>query len=274
MPRQRNHSPNKKFSFNGPNSKGDYVKLISLVGFIILAFATLGIALYFQPEGFDEKTYCPESGHSGVTAILVDISDEPTTSQIARFESEFELENLLEGFSPLLSKGGKLVVYSLTVQDKPNLIFDLCHPGDPNKIYEGDEIVKRRWDKFSNEISDKVVPLMFGKPELRKSPIVESIKFIKERHFSHISPNDSEKYKLVIWSDMLQNGDEVSHFNKELKDVNSVRNRYPFRLDGVDIYLFYLTSKKHFEYQSEEHQEWWKELFKLTKGNLNPLEVL
>ena len=172
-------------------------------------------------------------------------------------------------------KGEKLIVYSLTEGDIPEVVFDLCHPGDISDrenyegLYEGEIFAQKRWIKFSKGISEKVMPLIENESQLQKSRILESIKFIKEKHFSHIKSNDSKNHKLVIWSDMLQNGDKVSHFNG-LEDVKSVEEKYPFRLNGVDIFLFYLKSEKYSELQTTEHQHWWIDFFRLTEGNLKP----
>ena len=90
MVRQRDPQPYKTSSqYKDPD--GGSKLLFALICFGIVVLLVAIIFFYsISPEGIDEETLCPESGPTGVTAMLIDISDKPDNTQKARFESELE----------------------------------------------------------------------------------------------------------------------------------------------------------------------------------------
>ena len=112
------------------------------LGGIILA-VVVGYMI-IQPPPTDPKTFCPQdTSHIGMTALLIDVSDKITNSQVARLENELKHISTIskKQSSSFLEKGEKLLVYFVEPEGQvPSLVFSMCHPGDIANRSVADEL--------------------------------------------------------------------------------------------------------------------------------------
>lgn len=260
--------------------KGSVISLSSLFPWLLGTSLIVGIAVFMiiKPPAVDPKTFCDEKGNiPGVTVILVDVSDKLSFSQKARLNNE--LKNISETSSKrtnaILNKGEKLVVYFLEQEGiRPFSIFSMCHPGDSNKrslteyLFEGDRFAKKKWEMFSSDTINKIENKIDLTSELSTSPIIETIQYIRSKEFP--PPDlitDKNNYRLIIWSDMIQNSRISNHFNK-LDDVEVFFKENPFYLNDIKVTVFQVRSKKYKQYQSNEQFMWWRKVFSISQGEL------
>ena len=253
----------------------------------ILGLAILGTAGFFvistQQPPTDSK-FCPENEKGlGITAFIVDVSDKLTNSQTARLENELEnISNVSsERPSAFLEKGEKMLVYFVKSEGQDlHPVFDLCHPGDvanrtwDQKATEGKFFAQKKWEKFKHDMMSDITREIDNSTGANTSPIIETIQYIRDKNFPPPDLMDkTTNYRIVLWSDMLQHSKEASHF-RGLGDSKTVLKRKPLRLDGVDVWVFYLVSEKYSDYQTGEHMTWWREIFSLSQARLKAIRPL
>ena len=260
--------------------QGSAISLSSLFPWFLGTFLIVGIVVFMiiKPPAVDPKTFCYEKGNiPGVTVILVDVSDKLSFSQKARLNNE--LKNIsktsLNRTNAILKKGEKLVVYFIEQEGiKPFSIFSMCHPGDSNKrsfteyLFEGERFAKKKWEMFSSDTINKIQNKIDVTSELSTSPIIETIQYIRSKEFP--PPDlitDKNNYRLIIWSDMIQNSRISNHFNK-LDDVEVFFKENPFYLNDIKVTVFQVRSKKYKQYQSNEQFMWWRKVFSISQGEL------
>ena len=97
--------------------------LVVIVGYFVIA-----------PPPTDPKTFCPKDSEGiGRTALLIDVSDKLTSSQLAKLENELRNISTVseKKSSSFLKKGEKLEVYFVEPEgQRPSLVFSMCHPGN------------------------------------------------------------------------------------------------------------------------------------------------
>ena len=256
--------------------------------FFILSFAAIGAVGFFMYQTYqsptDPKTFCPQNEKGlGITALIIDVSDKLTKSQAARLENELEnISNVsTERPSAFLEKGERMLVYFVEPEGQDfHSVFDLCHPGDiANRTWdeaatEGKFFAQKKWQKFKSGMMSDITKEIDNSTEADTSPIIETIQYVRDKHFPPSDLMDgTTNYRIVLWSDMLQNSKETSHF-QTLGDSKAVLKRKPLSLDGIDVWIFYLVSEKYSDYQTGEHMTWWREIFSLSQARLKQIKPL
>ncbi len=260
--------------------------ILSIMPWMFGTLLIIGMIGYFfiRPAPVDQKTFCDEKGNiSGITVIVVDVSDKLSLSQKARLKNElFNISNTSPTRSnPILSKGEKLIVYFIEPEGiKPSLVFSMCHPGDITKrsflekISEGESFAKKKWEKFSNNILEEIDKKIENSQDLSTSPILESIQYIRSKEFPPPDlMSEVSNYNFIIWSDMIQNSDTANHF-KELKEFKKVLKENPLILNEIKFSIFQLMSKKYSKFQNNEQLLWWRKIFSSSKAKLKSWEPL
>lgn len=245
----------------------------------VVALGILGAYMFTRPPPVDPTTFCAkDTSNIGMTALLIDVSDELSDAQKARLQKEIEAISSTseQRQSAFLKKGDKLVVYFVEAQGQaPSMVFSMCHPGDVvnrslnESLSEGEIIASKKWRKFKSDTLTSIEQKIDASSDLATSPLVEAIQFIRSKDFPPPAIiNQANDYQFVIWSDMIQNSDQANHFN-ELGDYKSILKNNPIDMMGVSVSVFQLRSKRYSKYQTNEHVAWWRKLFAYAKADLN-----
>ena len=139
--------------------------LVAVFGFMII-----------QPPPTDPKTFCPnDTTNIGMTALLIDVSDKLSNSQVARLENELKNISTVseKQSSPFLKKGEKLMVYFVEPEGQsPSLVYSMCHPGDitnrslVDELSQGAIFAQKKWQKFTDDIMLNIETKIDGSTEM------------------------------------------------------------------------------------------------------------
>jgi hypothetical protein len=245
----------------------------------LLALAVLGAFMFTRPPPVDPSTFCTKDTSSiGMTALLIDVSDELSSAQGARLQKEIEAISSTseERQSAFLKKGDKLVVYFVEAQGQvPSMVFSMCHPGDvenrslSDSLSEGAIIANKKWQKFKSDTLVTIEQKIDSSSNLDTSPLIEAIQYIRSKDFPPPAVIDrANDYQFVIWSDMIQNSDQSNHF-AELGSYKTVLKNNPIDLKGIGLSVFQLRSKRYSKFQTNEHVAWWRKFIAYANGELN-----
>ena len=250
-----------------------------------ILLAVMFVLFFLRPPSVDPVTYCPETDQeTGNTVIIVDVSDELTLSQRKSLEKELkEISSTSEKRPSYLNKGERLSVYFMEEEGvEPLKIFDLCNPGNPSershleKFSEGRLYALNRWNKFSGKVLTTVEEKFKFAEDEDSSPILETISIVRWKEFlprDLLSDELSSKgrYRIIIWSDMIQHSTIESHY-KSHGNIRAVMKKNPMELDGITVFVYYLSSRKYSRFQGVKHTFWWRSLLSLAGAELSAWE--
>lgn len=251
----------------------------------LLFTGIIGSYLVFQPPATNPKTFCPNNEKNiGVTALIIDASDKLTISQKTRLNRELKSLSEVsdERSSPFLKKGDKLLVYFIQPEGNlPEMVFSLCHPGNLNsrtltdKLNEGEIFARKKWEKFTENILESIEQKIDLSSGLDTSPIIETINYIRQKEFAppDLLEKNNENYRLVIWSDLLQNSSIENHFSKT-GDVEDIYKRFPVELGNIKLNIFNLVSEKYNKKQTKEQKYWWRAFISKSNGKLESWDTI
>ena len=280
MPRRRSEYKRLPPRGYGGNVRSYFPWLIGI--FVVVSALTTLFLL--RPIPIDSVTNCPKNDSDyGVTAVIIDISDELKIDQRASLESQLEnLGTAGDGRSPYLNKGDRLVVYFMEEEGvKPNKVFDFCNPGKVSErtlsesLSEGEVFARKRWINFSTNMLKAIDQHISASAEKQTSPILETINYVRaEKSFPPPGFLLSKRtYRILLWSDMIQHSSIESHFNGH-GNIREVYKQNPMNLNGIKVTLFHLSSKKYSSLQTNEHFTWWRRMFFQSGAQLEQPETL
>ena len=248
-------------TMNNNNSQLDKIGYWVFAGVILVLFLILLLVLYLKlnQEKID-KCGCPEHGLKSHTILIVDKTDEISETQSKHLKSYLEkLKNDLEFHE-------KLTIYTLKPTSFYYLepIFSMCKPQsgkEANVLIENRLMIQKRFEDFFSKPLENIEAELIKKSEFQQSPIIEMISEVgKLDDFS----TDIDKRKLIIISDMLQNTETLSHYNKFTfeKFINSSAGKLlrP-SLAGVEVEILYLQRPSAIQFQNENHIVFWNKYF-------------
>ncbi len=245
------------------------------------SFLVLGVFLT-HVAGADEKinprTLCPVSGSTGQTILLIDTTD-PLT-----LVAQEKLKQLLKAFRDshnehYLQRGHELIVYRLTPRVKNiGKPVRVCNPGNPEDRTWTDNLTSgkygelRKWRIFERHLL-RSLPRIGEQVSGDQSPLLESMALIIARHVSSIGVKDNRKpNRLILFSDMLQNSDRLSHYKylpgmKEFKKLTGYSEMHS-DLTDVNVWLFYVRRPNLEHKQTPKHYYWWTQVVENFNGKL------
>ena len=255
----------------------------TIVGIGLLCFVVLAIGGVFVVQIMltDSKPkldadYCPQSGTTQVTAILIDRTDLLNPQQQERIRQELEV------IREEVPVGGAIDVYSIGPTDEELLTpeFRLCNPGrgeDVNAIEELPKFVERRWRETFAEPLQRVFDAMAKGGESANSPIMESIQSVALTAFSGSKRKEAAK-KLVIVSDMLQHTDGMSLY-RGVPDFEKFRKTAYYRrvrtdLSGVQCEILYVGRDTKRRIQGAAHRNFWQLYFADQNGVITRMRMV
>ena len=254
------------------SSKG-FLSYMPWFGGLCLIGVIVGYAVS-APERLDPKTLCPPEP-SGKTVLLIDVSDKLSFSQKARLDNELKS---LSDTSPdrpnaFLSKGELFVVYFLETEDKPpELLFSMCHPGAladrsvVEKLSQGEMFARKQWEEFQQNTINRIDQRIASSQDAATSPIYETLQYIRAEEFPPPALlSEDDDYRLLIWSDMIQNSSKENHFRK-ISEPEAFYKSNPLQMDGIEVDLMFLLSQKYASSQPDELIFWWRKIFARAKA--------
>ena len=192
-----------------------------LIGYLLIIVSiviALSILIFYFIEiknrvDINPETLCPKSGPNGRTVILFDKTDFLNDTQKDYFKIR-----IIDQIKSEIPKHHSLAVYivsnDLIKAKKPLLIK--CNPGtikdikDSFKKYASNpKIIQDKWNKEFSEEIDKVIDDLLIDTAKPFSPIMEMIQKVSINAFSNLKSSEN---KLILFSDMIHNTNELSFY--------------------------------------------------------------
>jgi hypothetical protein len=270
-PRQRNSSALGWSGFGG-------------VLLLLLAIGSGGALAYFYfsaPERpvLDPQTLCPVDGPKGVTAVLVDTSDDlPETT---RREVLGQLDDMITTLPPFY----KLDIRVLDIGGvKSRSLFAKCNPGDGAGLSEWTDnprIARLRWIEDFRKPAADAVKNSVSSAQANSSPIMAAIQDIAISEFSSAARENARK-TLYIISDMIEYTRDYSQYPRA-GDLSFQRYKQSpaylkFRTDlhGATVILRYVTRQTGGQQlvDGTKHMEFWKAWIEDNRGTFGGVKRL
>jgi hypothetical protein len=213
---------------------------------VLLIVVGIGAAYFYSKKNtpeIDKNTFCPKSGATSVTALLIDATDNLSVQQKQAFLSAFQS---LRDSIPL---SGRLDLYFIhntqTSLLKP--VVSLCNPGHGAEISElvgNPRHVEQTWqDGFGQPLEREITQLLNASPE-KESPILESIQSVVLTSLSAPIDRDKPK-KIIIVSDLMQHTSNASLYRGTPAIESIIQNKSFTRMKSdlrdIDISVWMLA---------------------------------
>jgi len=246
-----------------------------------LVVLAVGWALFIQRTQVrtDPSTLCPTEGPSAVTAILIDATD--TYSPIQRtavMNSLTELVNHAQLYE-------QFAVFSIDANGaplKPALV--VCRPLKPDEVSEltgNKALAKKRFDDVFRHRVDELINAAIDRPASDRSPIMEAIQAVSVGYLQGAkvaAGNDQLPRRLVVVSDMLENGEGGSHYSGTPDFANFRKSpayaRLRSNLDSVRIGVLYLHREVGANVQGAAHAQFWSDWFQDQGANVEYVRAI
>lgn len=208
---------------------------------LVAAVGLLGGMAYLRitvsPEKLDVDTLCPDTGPKAQMAILLDMTDPVSASQLSAARSLIERE--IDRASPGTRISLALVSPDPSVQGRVQL--SRCKPRtgqDADELYENPAMIAARYrDGFVAPLDQALRGLLSAKGS-DTSPIMESIQaFISDAPGFRVFEGPR---KLVIFSDLMQHGELMSFYRGQTwRDLekSGATARFAHSLTGAEVVI-------------------------------------
>lgn len=247
---------------------------IILIGGVILAVGGYTLNQIIKKQDIEAGTNCPVKGISKHSVILVDTTDNYLPVQ------KIWIKNQLGKIIKATDKHEKVSVYTIDENYKDTFLplKSQCNPGDASDINPLTGNRKMKQMKWENEF---IEPLhgefneLLNKKESSNSPIMEIIQAISVAAFQ--SEISSVERKLFVFSDMIQNTSEVSHYKGSLKfkEFSESPKYLKIRTDlkGVIVKIFYMRRPGAAEIQKgKTHAQFWADYFNAMDATFDSIK--
>ena len=233
---------------------------------------------------------CPVGKSPGRQIILLLDTSDPLTPK-HRAELQRLLDEMLREPEPgnavgehfYVAPGEAIIVYELTERlDAVEYAMKVCNPGsNPDEwndwkdgLTKGKAIASHQWLRLEENIEALFNEIKSSKPQ-SSSPIIEMLGVIVPRHAPSQrsqSPEEIKRNHLIIFSDLLQHSNLLSHYRKYpgAKDIKTTDGLRSLQTDltSVDVSLFRLERADSGRWQTTEHYNWWTALVRELGGAL------
>jgi hypothetical protein len=243
---------------------------------LLLAITSGGALAYFyfsSPERpvLDPQTLCPVTGPQGITAVLVDTSDD--LPQTTRREVLGQLDDMITTLPPFY----KLDIRVLDIAGvRSRSLFSKCNPGDGAGLSEWTDnprIARLRWIEDFRKPAAEAVKSSVAAAQSNSSPIMAAMQDIAIGQFSSAT-GQSAKKTLYIISDMIEFTRDYSQYPRA-GDLTFQRYRQSpaylkFRTDlhGATVIIRYVTRQAGGQplLDGTKHMEFWKAWIEDNRG--------
>ena len=246
----------------------------------VIMLLLIGVFALYQfgtraPETDDRL--CPKTtGPVGATVLLLDTSDPLTPKHQA------ELERLADQIASQkvgkmgIAPGELLAVYELTQNPgAPKQLIEVCRPFKHpqtrtwrDDIHQGRRFAERDWDHFEEALTN-AFPKHESEPQ-PTSPLLETIAVLAARHTPGKRGDEHFGVHLVVFSDLLQHTQRLSHYGPypDTEDMRHNTRDLLTDLAGTRVSLFRLERPKYTKWQTAHHYYWWTELIQMQGGQI------
>ncbi|MGN8117110.1 hypothetical protein [Labrys sp. 22185] len=248
-------------------------------GLLLLAAAAVAIGFAYLkltakvPPKLDAEL-CPVDGPTSMTIVLLDASD--ALPPIGRQQLATELTDLAEA-TP------EYGLFELRVLE-PNasggaVKFRACNPGDGSSVDAltgNKELARRKWTQgFKQPLERALAADLAGVPS-DNSPIMATIQAIAVERFTG-ARSDNVAKKLVIVSDMIENGRDYSQYRGDLSFARFKKSvaykQFRTDLHGAEIGIKYVQRQKP-PIDSVAHIRFWQEWIADNNGRFDSADRL
>jgi hypothetical protein len=240
----------KRDKFVAEGEEGPLVKVLAVLGiFVVLCIAGAIGFVYFgktkELATLDPDTFCPKSGPTSVTSVLIDRTD-----GINQVQAE-ALKTFIINWAHQVPEHGAFRVYEVAGgQGLPAPVLSVCNPGNVENVsvFTGNErMTRERYEaKFMRPVEGLIAGMLTDK-ESGTSPIMEAVQAMGVREFA---PVKGGSLQLIIVSDLMQHTPQFSLY-KAVPDMSSFRkSAYGQKIDSdlhgvaTRIFLLHSTSPK------------------------------
>lgn len=248
--------------------------IILLSGCLLLVIGIGGFKFWLsahQPK-FDPDSFCPDSGPTGYTAILIDSTDPYNLVQQSYLNKYF---NTFISEMPLSNQVTLFVVGPSSYQ-VPEPLLRLCNPGDgksANPVISNPKLLQSRWETRFLQPLSQALKVINNQEMAKTSPIMEMIQAVS----IHAFPLETNRPKrLIIVSDMLQNTDGYSHYRATADFAQFRNNPYLQRvqtdLSNVQVTILYKGNADAGKRQNKGHALFWAEYVNHMGGELELIQ--
>ncbi len=172
----------------------------------------------------------------------------------------------------------KLSIYVLDDRNYafPEPRFAFCNPGGrkhANRIYQNPELMQNKFDEvFGTPLNKALADIQLGDTR-PSSPIMEMIQTVgRLRDFR---PTPTHRRRLIIFSDMLQNVPDYSHYRTKpdyrIFKENSYAQRLRVDLGGVEVRIIYLLRNGARHLQTNAHGVFWEQYLESLGAQLSEI---
>ena len=262
-------------------STGTILIILSLIVALILVVSIFGYFWFQDSKRVElDSNFCPTDGPTRTVSILID-----PTVHIGN-ATRLQLNNEIDREISTVEKHVKVQFLFVAGDGVSKAKFSYCNPGDFEKadwtVKSGLTLnptrYKLRSDKFKKEIStilDKMVEEGTG---LDVSPLLQALQITSLS--VEKSKSETEKNKIIFITDLLENSEEFSVYNRGLANDalsfprflrSDAFKRYGFKNgDEFDLEIL-LVSQKNQGFKTVDIVEFWGQL--LTKLNFSNFKI-
>jgi hypothetical protein len=257
-------------SWRPEGEEGPLVKVLVIIGFVMLLAAGGGVAaLYIAKKNevaeLDSTTFCPKSGATSVTSVLIDRTDGINPVQAEA------LEALIVTWVHQVPEHGAFRVYEVGGTGLSEPRVDVCNPGDVENVnvFTGNErMTRERYEaKFMAPIKAMIAGMLTDK-EAKTSPIMEAVQSIAVQDFGAGRAKDERK--LFIVSDLLQYTSELDLYKKPQPIGDFRKTVYGQKIEsdlqGVKTWVYLLHSRS--AKQTGDVVQFWLDWLMFQKADL------
>lgn len=251
---------------------------VAVLTLVVVAGLTWAVNAQRTATRLDPDTLCDVNGPSGVTVVLIDATDQ--LSDIQRAAVTGRLNRVIQRD---LRRNERLEIFEIT--DSNDLLspeFSMCRPASPDEIDELTEnrrVAQQRFDEAFRPAIDTVMRGLLNRPPSEQSPIMEAVQAASVAAFQASDVSDTTPKRLIIVSDMLQNGPAGRHYGG-VPEFSTYRSEPQFRrylsdLTGVEVRVLYLHRESGDAVQGEAHGSFWLRWFEaqgVTTASVDPIE--
>ena len=253
----------------------------------IAIFLGIGTLYVLTKSDKLDENLCPVNNQPmRQTVLLIDTSDPLSPKhheELKRLVRELQEPSSTPNSEHFyVAPGEALIVYELTA-DWRNLksYIKVCNPGNnpqedwdwKKDLTQGKSFASRNWKHFEEKIKE-IFPSESSE-EMPHSPILESLSVIVPRHVPskrNLPPGGVSHTHLILFSDLLQNSELLSHYESYPKAKDFLRTlrlrELKTDLTRVDVSIFRLERSKYSRWQTTDHFFWWSKLVREFEGTV------
>ena len=238
----------------------------------VVAFYFLGI----RTPDLDDRLCPKDTGPLGATILLLDTSDPLTSKHRAELERLANQITSEEKNGIGIAPGELLAVYEMTKDPgNPTTLIEKCRPfKNPrdrtwrDDIHQGRRFAERDWNRFEDALAS-VFPKVKDESQ-SVSPLLETISVLSARHTPGKRGNQQFKVHLIVFSDLMQNSDRLSHYGEypEAQEIRHLARDLLTDLTGTRVSLFRLERPEYAQWQTASHYYWWTEFVQEQGGEI------